>query len=307
MTLSTATKAVVGAVALGAVVLLSPVLGSLAALAFLVSVTIATVKGLRGRPARSWGIAAIASVALIVVSSGISNAVYGPTEEASAPEATEQERTKPEGDRKAEEAKAAPVEERTAEAEPVKAEAKPPAEEKPTPPPKPAAPPKPQTPEEKLRAGIEKTFIEPKKDVQSLELQDSGAGCYNVYVGFLATQGWTGGGTIDGVEYQMQEIYKAAYSDQDLSNLVCAVTTEATGELTDDRGNVTRETIYSTSMDNVTADTINWKNDVSVDFPSVWALQYEHPSVTQQKAEDQVRDAVDCAQDDGFFDFDMGC
>ncbi len=312
MALSATAKVLVGLVGLGAVVLLSPVLGGLAALAFVVSALVATAKGLRGRPARGWGLTAVASVALILVSNGISNAVYGPTEEAAAPEATEQERTEPEGGKKEEEAKVAPVEGKTAEAEAVKAEVKPPAEEKASaeektaPPPEPAPPPKPQTPEEKLRTRIEKAFIEPK-DIQSMQLQDSGAGCYDVYVGFLATQGWTGGGTIDGVEYQMQEVYKAAYSDENLASRVCAVTTEATGELTDNRGNVSKETIYTTSMDNATADTINWANDVSVNFPSVWALQYEHPSVTQQRAEDQVRDAVDCAQDDGLFDFDMGC
>ncbi len=95
LALSTTVKVIIGLAALGAVVLLSPVLGALATLAFLFSVVAAIVKVLRGRPAWGWGMVAIASIPLILVSTGISNAVYGPSDEAPAPDTIEQERTEP--------------------------------------------------------------------------------------------------------------------------------------------------------------------------------------------------------------------
>lgn len=306
MALSTAAKIAVVVAAFAALVTLSPVLASLVGLAFVVSALVATVKGLRSQPARGWGIAAVASVALIVVSTGVSNAVYGPTEETATSETTQQEQPEPEEPGQAKEAnkEAPPPEEEPREAERAVAEASPPPEEETTASPEPAPPPKPQTPEEKLRMRIEKTFMEPKQDVQALELRDSGAGCYNVYVKFNASPGFTRSVSVDGTEYQMQDVYKAAYAKQGLANLVCSVTTEATGELTDNRGNVTKETVYSTSMDSATADTINWKNAASVDFPSVWTVQYEHPALTQQRSADALDQAVDCADDGGLFDFD---
>jgi outer membrane biosynthesis protein TonB len=71
---------------------LSPILSALAILALIVSLIVLLVHLVRGRPLRNWGLAAVASFALIFVFSGVSNAVYGPPpqEEATAPEKGEE-------------------------------------------------------------------------------------------------------------------------------------------------------------------------------------------------------------------------
>jgi micrococcal nuclease len=70
---------------------LSPVLSLVAILALFVCVAAVLVRLLMRRSLRNWGLAAVASFALIFVFSGISNAVYGPPpqEQAAAPEKIE--------------------------------------------------------------------------------------------------------------------------------------------------------------------------------------------------------------------------
>ncbi len=160
--------------------------------------------------------------------------------------------------------------------------------------------PEPQTPEERLRSRIEKTFVV-KKDIRGIWIRDSGTGCKNVAVGFVG-EGWTAGGTVDSVEYQMEEVYRAAYADPQVANSVCYVTANAYAKLTDNLGNVTTEQVYSTTMDQATGKSINWRNSYAVDFPTVWAVNYEHPTFTRQKAQNALEHAADCAEDEGLFD-----
>jgi micrococcal nuclease len=71
---------------------LSPVLSLVAIIGLFVCAAAVLVRLLMRRPWGSWGLAALASFALIFVFSGVSNAVYGPSsqEEAAAPEKTEE-------------------------------------------------------------------------------------------------------------------------------------------------------------------------------------------------------------------------
>lgn len=169
-------------------------------------------------------------------------------------------------------------------------------------------PKEPQTVEEKIRFEVEKTFRPYKKDIEDIGVQQDASGCRNVAVSFKATpNAWSAGWSIDGIELQMQDIYKALYADEELGDEVCNVTTNASGRLTDDYGNVSTEKIYSTSMDAATSESVNWKNDYAVNFNNVWTVDYIHPAVEQQKAKEKVEQAVDCAQDDGIFDVDALC
>jgi len=74
--------------------------------------------------------------------------------------------------------------------------------------------------------------------------------------------------------------------------------------LTDNPGNERTETLQTTLISGETADTINWGNAASVDFPNIWTVEYTHPAVEQQKTQDALDRARDCLDDGGFFDFD---
>lgn len=143
--------------------------------------------------------------------------------------------------------------------------------------------------------------MEPK-DVQGIQLVPSGAGCYNVTVGFSG-QGLTAGGTVDDIETQMEDVYTAIYSKPDLANIVCGATLSASSGLTDKFGNTTNETLLSTSINSTTAQSINWKNSYSVDFPNVWTVNYENPAFAQQKAQNAAQQAKKCADGGGLFGF----
>jgi hypothetical protein len=145
-----------------------------------------------------------------------------------------------------------------------------------------------------------------KKDVRGIWIEDGGGGCKNVAVGFVS-EGLTAGGTVDDIEYQMEEIYQAAYGDPQLANTVCYVTANAYAKLTDNLGNVTTEKVYSTTMNQATGKSVNWRNSYAVDFPNVWTVNYESPVYTRQKAINVAKKAADCAHDDGLFDVDIDC
>ena len=80
-------------IVLAIAVLLSPLLVILAALVLAVAVIALVVQLLRSGSLRRWGIVAAASLLLIVVCSGISNALYGgsgQSEQATSPELTQE-------------------------------------------------------------------------------------------------------------------------------------------------------------------------------------------------------------------------
>ncbi len=100
--------AVAALVALGLSVLLSPLVAFVALLVLVVAVVALIFRALRRRPLRNWGLIALASLLLLVVFGGITNALYGggapqqvsspsePTEEAApAPPETTTEATTP--------------------------------------------------------------------------------------------------------------------------------------------------------------------------------------------------------------------
>jgi hypothetical protein len=168
-------------------------------------------------------------------------------------------------------------------------------------------PPRPRTPEEQLRSKIQKVFspepTEGPKILQDLQIQNNNGQCYDIYVKFRGEAPL--GSNYDYIEFRMEDIYKAAYLERDLANRICTVKTEATTELTDKRGNTSRETALITSLDRATAATLNWKNVDNIDFPSVWSVEYESTSLQQEKAQDAIDQAVDCADNGGLFDFDF--
>ena len=71
-------KIVLGRVALGLSVALSPLWALVAFLAFFVSLIAVVFQAFRRRPFRAWGIAVLSSFVLMLAFSGISNAVYSP-------------------------------------------------------------------------------------------------------------------------------------------------------------------------------------------------------------------------------------
>ncbi len=95
--------------------------------------------------------------------------------------------------------------------------------------------------------------------------------------------------------------------DAQLRSVTCGVTTNAYGHLENKYGKTWTRNVYSTTIDCATADKINWKRSWSVNFPSVWTVNYMHPWVKQEKARAAAERAVDCAEDQGIFDFDLGC
>jgi micrococcal nuclease len=92
--------AVAALIVLGLSVVLSPLLAVLAALVLVGAVIALVIQLLRRGSLRRWGVVAVASLLLVLVFSGISNALYGgggQTEQAASPEATQEaEPTQPE-------------------------------------------------------------------------------------------------------------------------------------------------------------------------------------------------------------------
>lgn len=157
----------------------------------------------------------------------------------------------------------------------------------------------PRTPEEKIRANIEETFVVQPQDLEEVSVQ-GGEGCKQVGVDYTTS-------SPTGIEAQMRQVYEAIYADEALNEIVCSVNVNAYGELTDQYGQGEVSQLQSTTIDRATADQINWKEPYMVDFPAVWTLNYVHPSVEAAVAQDQLEQAVDCAEDRGLFDVDILC
>jgi energy-coupling factor transporter transmembrane protein EcfT len=71
------TKALFVLIALGLSVLLSPLVAVLAFLILAVAIFALTIRLIRRRPLRNWGIIALASLLLIILFGGITSALYG--------------------------------------------------------------------------------------------------------------------------------------------------------------------------------------------------------------------------------------
>ena len=83
---------IVALIVLGLIVALSPLVAILAFLALLVALFALFIRFLRRRPLRRWGFVALASLLLVVLFSGLTNALYGggQPEQASAPGISEE-------------------------------------------------------------------------------------------------------------------------------------------------------------------------------------------------------------------------
>jgi hypothetical protein len=60
-------------------------------------------------------------------------------------------------------------------------------------------------------------------------------------------------------------------------------------------------------MNRETTDKIIWKNSGSVNFAKLYKTEYIHPSVEAEIAQEELRRAADCAEDQELFDFDFEC
>ncbi len=98
--------------------------------------------------------------------------------------------------------------------------------------------------------------------------------------------------------------YEAVYGDKQLLERICLIRTNAHGDFTDKYGNTTRELVLTASMGRETAKKVNWKDTWSVDFESLQKVEYVHPSVEANIAQEAADQAVDCIDDGGLFDFD---
>jgi flagellar biosynthesis GTPase FlhF len=304
-------------------VLLSPFLQVASTLLFLVGLVVFVYRAARRRPSRAWGIATAASFAAAIVFALAGDALYGssvdraatqraPQEKAEArpSETTAQseeleaarrdaEKARTEAERAKEEAEQARKEAEEARAEATHEEgqaeqvaaASPEASE-------PAAEPRPASPEQRLEARVREAFVMPE-DVKRVSIEGP-EGCKQVTVEYLTTSATS-------IEITTQDVYTAIYGNPKLGGAVCSATVNAYGELTDQYGQGSEEQLHSTTIDRATADQINWKEDYMVDFPSVWTLNYMHPSVEAEIAQEEARHALDCAEDRGLFDVDMFC
>ncbi|MDP9440057.1 MAG: hypothetical protein M3P49_15180 [Actinomycetota bacterium] len=155
--------------------------------------------------------------------------------------------------------------------------------------------PPPRTPKDELRARISKKFVE-GEEVRKIAFQKGEGGCQNVQVDYNEPMpGMT-------TEYQMEEVYRAAYRPENLRRNVCSVTVTIYGEQTDEYGQSSELKLYSTTIGQKKANRINWEPDSGANLPQLWKVNYIDPSMEQAIAEDEAEMAIDCAVDEGLFD-----
>jgi hypothetical protein len=322
--------------AVGLVVLLSPLVLVLALVVFSVSVVALFVRARRNQPLRRWGLTLGASLMLVLVFGGISAAMYGgPSgeqastrkpasqgQESSAPQQGEtnskqatgsdgpetkgSEEVAEQGDS---EAAAYQVSDQQAPEQGVE-------KQEPAQPGEsnngtgvaaargegqPAAS-RPLSYEQRLRQAIARKTMS-GDEIAGVSVQPDGTGCKRIVVRHQAGGGWEA----TFIEWFMQDTYTAVYKDPALSSGVCSVTVNSFGNLQDKYGNVNNQVIYSTTLTSATANKVNWKRANSVNFLNLWTVNYRHPAVERAKVQEQVERAVDCAEDEGLFDVDIGC
>lgn len=272
LTRSAATKAGLILASVVLAVLLSPLLAPFVALVFFVSLGAILLGLLRRRSVRLWGIVALASLLGMAVLGGASQVVYGNGAE------QEQRATVPERPEAAAAAQPEPTMEDTL-------------------PKTTAAPPAPRTFKDKIVANL----AEQNRGDDEVLVERVDDGCRNVT--FNYTTPFVG----STIPSEPSVYYEAVYGDRELRDKTCRVETNAYGELVDKYGNTTREVVFTASLNKKKADKINWNDTLSVDFESLQKVEFIHPSVEANVAEENAQNAVDCMQDEGMFDFDFGC
>lgn len=154
----------------------------------------------------------------------------------------------------------------------------------------------PRTPEETVLASIEEETRAPLEDDVRVLMETDQNGCNLVQLSYK-TVGATS------IAYEMERFYRAIYGGQ-YGNSMCNVTVTAYGTLTDRFGQEYSEALYQTTLGGDVADRINWSNSSQADFPSLWTVDYVHPSAQAEIDQANAEQALDCVQEGGMFDFD---
>ena len=160
-----------------------------------------------------------------------------------------------------------------------------------------ATPPPPRTYKERIVANLK----EANRGGDEALVETAEDGCKNVTFNYATP---FVGSTIPS---EPSTYFEAVYGDEALRGRTCNVKTNAYGDFTDSYGNTTQEVVFTASMDRATADKINWSDTWNVNFKSLQTVEYMHPEVEANIAEEKAREAVDCMQDEGLFDFDFTC
>ncbi len=171
----------------------------------------------------------------------------------------------------------------------------------------------PPTVEEQLYAKIAGVFLLERKPVKEMAEQVKGQefrpsqadglkqvdiipqsqGCRYVNVEFYEQEA-------EFMEFNMEEVYRSVYKNEELSQSVCNVQVSAFQELQDKYGQTFSRRVYVTSMDKATASKVgDW---LMVEQPAIWTVNKMHPVVEAELAQNAVEHAADCAEDEGIFD-----
>ena len=170
--------------------------------------------------------------------------------------------------------------------------------------------PEPRTPEERVRANVEDMPMFAKvesgdpKRVWVNFYNDNG--CLDVVVKHRNSGGVPFGivTQADDIEIEMWLIYTAIHADRRTHEAVCDVSAQAYGDITDDYGQVTEEKLYETSLSRDAAARVNWSNADSVNYDQIWQVDYVHPQLESERAQDSAGQVLDCLQDSGLGDLD---
>jgi hypothetical protein len=169
----------------------------------------------------------------------------------------------------------------------------------PEPPQKPAPPPVPHDPRERILYFLKKKNDEAKSTQVMVKPMPNG--CKSATVNYKTP---FVGSTLPS---EAANYYRIIYSDVELRHELCFLRTNAYRSAHDKYGNDMRVRMLTTSMGRQTVEKINWEHKGSVNFQGLYKLEYMAPSARADIARENVRHAVDCAQDSGMFDFDFDC
>jgi hypothetical protein len=165
---------------------------------------------------------------------------------------------------------------------------------------KPAPPPEPHEPEERIVWRLKKTNhdVTLVDHIDPVVVRTLPSGCK------MATINYETMFVGSNLDLDPPTYYRAVYKDPELHSQMCFVRTNAYGEKTDDYGKKHHVRLLTTSMSRRTAEKINWKNQGSVNFARLFRTEYLAPSAKADIARENAREAADCVEDQGLFDFD---
>lgn len=303
ISLSGRAKAITVVVALMLAIVASPLFAALALATMMIGFIVFVAQLATGNAWLRWAVVFAASFIVVLVCTPLSFALYsGQKEPVAEQENTSEQNTEDTELEPTVGERVKPKPERAErESENIANENTAPEEAQVEPQPAPAPPAPPPTPEQRLRSKITATFIEPRREIMDIAISGDANGCR------FATVNYKADGS-DLIEYQMEEVYRASYGNNNLRPLLCNIEVNAYGTLTDDYGQNTQVLLYSTNIDRATAQRINWSNDaLMVEFPNVWTVNQIHPAMEAALAQQEAERVIDCAEDEGLFDLDIDC